>query len=69
MSASLENLIREELEVVADEFDIPRSLIPRLVEVMQRYPTLEVRGLRAEIVDELDKIFSHAQREGSIPDA
>lgn len=69
MSATLEDLIREELEAVADEFAIPRPLIPELIAVMQRYPTLDGHGLRADIVDDLDKIFANAQREGSIPDA
>ena len=69
MSAKLEDLIREELESVAEELDIPRQLIPELIALMQRYPTLEGRGLRADLVNDLEKILSHAQREGALPDA
>ena len=69
MSAKLEDLIREELESVAEELDIPRQLIPELIALMQRYPTLEGQGRRADLVNDLKKILSHAQREGAIPDA
>jgi hypothetical protein len=62
----IQDLIREELESVAAEYKIPPAMIPQLMDIMQKYPTLEGRGLKGDLVDDLEKIFKDAQNNGLI---
>lgn len=64
MSKSISSFIHETLLELADEFQIPKSFIPQLVALIEKYPNMEIRGKKKELRMELEKIIHNVKDQG-----
>jgi len=56
--------IQRVLNEVATKYHIPDSLIPQLISLLEKYPTLEIRGAKGDLENDLEQIFTTLQAEG-----
>lgn len=68
MNESLDSFIEQQLETLASKHNVPNSLVPDIVHLMQEYPDLERYGRLTDLVSELSKIIENEQRAGRIED-
>ena len=69
MSETQESFIKRQLKELAPKFDVPPTMVPDLMHLMEEYPDLERPGRLSDLVDELEKLFENERRAGRIRDA
>lgn len=61
--------IHRQLDELADQYRIPRSLLPDDMSLLDKYASLEGRGRADDLVDDLDKVIMNIEHAGKLPEA
>ncbi len=64
MSDSIPKFVKKVLYDLSDEYNIPKSFIPQLVAIIERYPDVTIRGKKKELQTDLRKVIGNLKDQG-----
>ena len=64
MSKSISEFVSQSLSELADEYQIPKSFIPQLIALIEKYPNMEIRGKKKELREDLVKVIRNLKDQG-----
>jgi len=64
MSKSITAFVSQTLFELADEHKIPKSFIPQLTALIEKYPNMEIRGKKKELQEDLIKVIANLKDQG-----
>lgn len=59
MSKSISEFVNQTLFELADEYKIPKSFIPHLTALIEKYPNMEMTGKKKELREDLIKVIGN----------
>jgi hypothetical protein len=65
---TISKFIERSLTELADcpEYRLPKTLIPEIVHLVEKYPNLDMHSLRAELKQDLRLLIENAKRQGAL---
>lgn len=64
MSKSISEFVSQTLFELADQYQIPKSFIPQLTALIEKYPNMEIRGKKTELREDLMKVIENLKDQG-----
>ncbi|MCK5230006.1 MAG: hypothetical protein KAR13_07055 [Desulfobulbaceae bacterium] len=64
MSKSISEFVSQALFELADQYQIPKSFIPQLTALIEKYPNMEIRGKKTELREDLMKVIENLKDQG-----
>lgn len=64
MNKSISEFVSQTLFELADEYQIPKSFIPHLTALIEKYPNMEISGAKRALQKDLMKMIGNLKDQG-----